>query len=81
MTVICRLCGSETGNGPSGTEPESSLVTSAPEAADGLCCAGCGAPLPATHAAAAFLEKLKQLAQFGLTSNARLLSEVSGTEN
>jgi hypothetical protein len=37
--------------------------------------------LPTRESAALFLEKLKQLAQFGLTSNVRLLSEPSRVEN
>ncbi len=81
MTTTCRLCGSESNGMPSGTEHGSDLQASATRSVDDLHCACCGAALPANHTAAAFFEKVKQLAQFGLTSNARLLSEISNPEN
>ena len=76
-TMICRLCGSEIRARTPDAAPEAQRGAGALVTGPDLRCDFCGA----TQATAPFLEKLKQLAQFGLTSNARLLSETPSTEN
>lgn len=77
----CRLCGSEFGDGRSDADPRSAARVIVAQDPDGLACSFCGVALPTRESAALFLEKLRQLAQFGLTSNGRLLSEPSRAEN
>jgi hypothetical protein len=77
----CRLCGSELGDGRSDADHRSAVRGIVAHDSDTLSCNLCGVALPTRESAVLFLEKLKQLAQFGLTSNVRLLSEPSRVEN
>jgi len=79
--MSCWLCGStfDTERSAADARPAVQFVASQP--AHGIVCGLCGVALPTRESAALFLQKLRQLAQFGLTSNVRLLSEPSRTEN
>jgi hypothetical protein len=77
----CRLCGTDSSGVRSEEGGECALPLIVAADPFGLTCGLCGVALPARQRAAPFLEKLKQLAQFGLASNARLLSEPSRAEN
>jgi hypothetical protein len=77
----CRLCGSESGGASCNAGGECRFPYIAAPDPFGLACELCGVALPAGQRSTLFLEKFKQLAQFGLTSNVRLLSEPSGAEN
>ena len=79
--MICRLCGSEIRAHTPDAAPEAQRGAGALVTGPDLQCDFCGAALPVTQVTAPFLEKLKQLAQFGLTSDARLLSETPSAEN
>jgi hypothetical protein len=78
--MSCRLCGCESGTARPAGDRQSPPGTAASDPF-GLTCSLCGASLPASQSAALLLEKLKQLAQFGLTTNVRLLAEPPGAEN
>ncbi len=77
----CRLCGSELGGAPFDAGRSVAFFADVVRDPYGLTCGLCGTVLPASQFAVLFLEKLRQLAQFGLTSNASILSDPSRAEN
>jgi hypothetical protein len=77
----CRLCGSEFGADRFRAEARTAIRAIVAPDLHGLTCSFCGAALSSGQFTAQFLEKLRQLAQFGLTSDVRLLSEPSRAEN
>jgi len=68
----CSLCGSELDDATAAAD-----ARIAPTAGAVAWCRRCGAALRSPASATRLMDKLRQLAQFGLTSNARLLSEPS----
>jgi hypothetical protein len=77
----CWLCGSEFDAARSREGRPLVLPPSVAPDPYGFTCSLCGVTLPASQHLVPLLEKLKQLAQFGLTSNVRLLSEPSRAES